>query len=338
MNPKSYRLVVSDASQVGEARRAAMSASAELEFSSTQQGRAAIIAAELTSNLTKHSSGGELIIQELQCGEHRGLELIAVDDGPGFEDAGVVMSDGFSTAGSTGTGLGAVKRLSGVFDLYSQTGRGTVFVARLWAHENDQPSIRFDYGVVSVPHPGESANGDSWCVEEASEGRHLVTIADGLGHGEYAFEASQAAVRAVHESSGRDPETILQQAHGALRSTRGAAMAVAKVESGQEQVDYVGIGNIVAGIVSADGTKRMVSHDGTVGLTIRKIQKFTYAWSRNALLIMHSDGLTANWNLDRYPGLLMRHPTVIAAVLYRDCRRKNDDATVLVARDAVLAA
>lgn len=334
---KSYRLVIGDSSHIGEARRAAVSAGSDLGFSETQGGRAAIIAAELASNLTKHSGGGELIIQEVQAGRHHGLEFVTIDLGPGFSDSAVVMSDGFSTAGSQGTGLGAIKRQSEVFDLYSQAGHGTVFVARLWARENDRPSLRFDYGVISVPHAGEQANGDSWCVDESSDGRHIVMVADGLGHGESAAQASQAAVVAVHAARSREPEMIMQQAHGALRSTRGAAMAVAQIGSAFERVDYVGVGNIAAGIVTPDATRRMVSHDGTVGLTLRKVQKFSYPWSRDALLIMHSDGLSANWNLERYPGLLFRHPTVIAAVLYRDYKRKNeDDATILVAREAAV--
>ena len=48
---------------------------------------------------------------------------------------------------------------------------------------------------------------------------------------------------------------------------------------------------------------------------------------------MHSDGLATQWQLDRYPGLAARHPSVIAGVLYRDFRRERDDVTVLVATE-----
>jgi hypothetical protein len=49
---------------------------------------------------------------------------------------------------------------------------------------------------------------------------------------------------------------------------------------------------------------------------------------------MHSDGLSAHWSLDSYPGLRARHPALIAATLYRDLARERDDVTVLVAREA----
>jgi serine phosphatase RsbU (regulator of sigma subunit) len=242
------------------------------------------------------------------------------------------MSDGYSTAGSMGTGLGAVKRLSQMFDAFSLPGQGSVFTARLWAEER-RPDSRFDYGGLSVPHPRETTSGDSWWVEEPDAGRQTLMLADGLGHGEFASQAAQAAVEVFRKSRGKEPENIIRDADGVLRGTRGAAMAVAVVDAAQQRIDYVGVGNIVAGIVSEDGIHRLVSHNGTVGLGIRKIQKFTYSWPRGALLIMHSDGLTANWNLERYPGLMVRHPSVVAGVLYRDCSRHNDDATVLVARE-----
>jgi len=50
------------------------------------------------------------------------------------------------------------------------------------------------------------------------------------------------------------------------------------------------------------------------------------------MLILNTDGLTTHWDVDPYPGLLMRHPSVIASVLHRDFSRDRDDATVVVAR------
>ena len=47
---------------------------------------------------------------------------------------------------------------------------------------------------------------------------------------------------------------------------------------------------------------------------------------------MHSDGISARWSLDDYPGLVRRHPGVVAGLLYRDFQRESDDATVIVVR------
>ncbi|HUC97176.1 MAG TPA: hypothetical protein VMR88_01785, partial [Candidatus Polarisedimenticolaceae bacterium] len=100
----------------------------------------------------------------------------------------------------------------------------------------------------------------------------------------------------------------------------------------QHSLRYCGIGNISASIIAGDNLRHLVSYNGTAGHEARKIVEFTYPWSANALLIMHSDGLMTRWNLQAYPGLLQRHPTLIAGVLYRDFVRGRDDVTVLAAK------
>jgi hypothetical protein len=77
----------------------------------------------------------------------------------------------------------------------------------------------------------------------------------------------------------------------------------------------------------------MVSHNGIVGSNMRKVQEFTQAWQPGSLLVLCSDGLNTRWDLNRYPGLADRHPSVIAALLYRDFARRRDDVTVLVLRE-----
>ncbi|MBV9493976.1 MAG: serine/threonine protein kinase, partial [Acidobacteria bacterium] len=96
-------------------------------------------------------------------------------------------------------------------------------------------------------------------------------------------------------------------------------------------VEFVGVGNI-AGVVIDDIQRRTVSYGGIVGHEMRKVQTFTYPWSPSSMLIMHSDGIGTAWNLDSYPGLAHRAPEMIAAAIFRDFARGNDDATVVVAK------
>jgi hypothetical protein len=96
---------------------------------------------------------------------------------------------------------------------------------------------------------------------------------------------------------------------------------------------FAGVGNIAASILDGNDRRQMVSHNGIVGSNLRKVQEFVSPWSSGAMLIMHSDGLGSRWDLEHYPGLAMRHPSLIAAVLYRDFARKRDDVTVLVVRE-----
>lgn len=127
---------------------------------------------------------------------------------------------------------------------------------------------------------------------------------------------------------------MIETTHAALRHTRGAVMGVAEIDCVRRLVRFSGVGNIGAVVISPEGSYHMVSHNGIVGDSVRRIQEFTYPWPPRALLIMHSDGLTSQWNFDRYPGLSVRHPSLIAGVLYRDFTRGRDDVTVLIARES----
>jgi hypothetical protein len=179
--------------------------------------------------------------------------------------------------------------------------------------------------------PGEEVCGDAWAIQ-ADAGRCLLLVADGLGHGPQAAEASQTAVRIFRDNSRLGPSELLQELHRALRSTRGAAVAIAEVDTEAEAVRYAGVGNI-AGTILAPGVDRsVISHNGTVGHQARHFHEFTYPFPAGATLVMNSDGLMTRWSLDPYPGLAVRDPALIAGFLYRDFRRGKDDVTVLVAR------
>ncbi len=116
------RLKVEDSSQTGEARRLTMPLCRALGFSEHDSGKVSLIVTELATNLAKHSSGGELIVRSLTFDDVNGVEILSLDRGLGMVNTQRSLQDGFSSSGSPGTGLGAVRRLSSAFDLYSQPG------------------------------------------------------------------------------------------------------------------------------------------------------------------------------------------------------------------------
>ncbi len=326
-------IAVRDASQVAEARRAAVTLAQAHGFDEEAAGRVAIVATELATNMLKHGDGGVLLVGGYDDATGAGVECVALDKGGGMADVGASMRDGHSTAGSAGTGLGAVARGSQTMDVYSAPGLGTAILARLEA-ERPREARRgalSDYGGVSVPMAGEDACGDAWCRRQGRESFTLM-VADGLGHGPSASDAAHAATRSFRAAQeAATPSTMLTAMHAALRPTRGAAVGIAKVEDGH--VTFSGVGNIAATIVGPGAdVRRMVSHNGTVGHIARTIRDFTYPVAAGALLVLASDGIGTSWRLDAYPGLSRRHPTLIAGVLLRDFSRGRDDATVLVAR------
>jgi len=323
-------LSVVESSQVGEARRAMAALASKLSFDPTACGRAALIVTESATNLYKHGREGRLVLQPHCRGGVAHIDVLALDKGPGIADLNRCFRDGFSTAGTPGTGLGAIQRQASLIDIYSRVPGGTALLARLWP-DSAPPDGRFKVGSVCIPQTGEEVCGDSWTIAE--KGRNaLVVVADGLGHGLFATEASRAAVRVLHENVGLAPAALLETMHHALRGTRGAAVAVAEVDRDNEILRYAGVGNIAGVVLSGGVSRSLVSHNGTVGHEARKFQEYTCPFPCGAVLVMHSDGLSSRWSLENYPGLLARDPSLIAGVLYRDAQRGRDDATVVVLR------
>jgi hypothetical protein len=203
--------------------------------------------------------------------------------------------------------------------------------ARAGATQGLDERGEFELGAVALPAPGESVCGDAWSV--VRQGRRLVLlVADGLGHGPLAHEAALAAVGEFGIESFRGPSEVLGRVHLQLRSTRGAAVAVAQVDRDDDVVVFSGAGNISGRIISGVVDRTLLSQHGTAGLAIRGLRDVRYPWTEHALLVMHSDGLNTRWSLDTAYGLLQRHPSVIAAWLIRDHTRGRDDVTVVVLR------
>ncbi|TDY49910.1 anti-sigma regulatory factor (Ser/Thr protein kinase) [Paraburkholderia rhizosphaerae] len=365
---------IADASSVAFARRGASDAAQRCALSETDMGRLALIVTEAATNILKHAQHGELLVRELPPlpasrdgaappGGTCGVEVLAIDRGPGIADVHAAFDDGRSTAGTPGTGLGAIRRLSEQMSIYSQPQLGTIVRATVRGHAPGGADTRSappsasgtDIGGVCVPYPGEMVCGDAWGVEADQHGL-TVTVADGLGHGPDAHVAAAGAVHAVHRRAGRSPAALMQYAHDALRPTRGAAVAIARVDLARSQLSFAGTGNIAASVSGAGrpalvsgaraGTMPLVaapshsershwqltSRNGIVGHTMRDAQEFEVPWTRNAMLILHSDGIGTRWDLAAYPGLHLQPAVMIAAVLYRDFARHRDDATVVVVK------
>jgi anti-sigma regulatory factor (Ser/Thr protein kinase) len=324
-------LAVQDLSQIAETRRRATEVAKRQGFGDTDSGRVALVATELASNIFKHGNGGEVLVGAYGEGQNGGIELIALDKGPGITNVVASLADGYSTAGTAGKGLGAVVRSSHFVDIASWPGNGTAILARLKPGQPPEGSSDTSrIGAVSVPKLGEDICGDSWGVSVGPEETTLL-VADGLGHGPEAAAAAVEAVRLFNRFNGHRAPVLLEYIHGGLRATRGAAVSIARFQPANGKMIYSGVGN-VAGVLATNGElRRMVSMPGTAGHNARKIQAFEYPFTAG-LVILHSDGIASSWTLERYPNLVARHPTLIAAVLYRDLTRHRDDATVLVAK------
>ncbi|MFC0507486.1 SpoIIE family protein phosphatase [Micromonospora costi] len=319
-----------EAGSTGSAvRRAAERLGHHLQLGEARTADLAIVTAELASNLVKHADDGVLLLRPVRREREAGVELIAIDSGPGMADLTVSSRDGHSTVGTLGIGLGAIARQSSWYDGYSLPGRGTVLAVQVWpSPAEDTPWA----GGLTRPLSGETVSGDGYAVRVA-DGRRQVLVCDGLGHGPLASAASDAAITAFHSAPASSPAVVVQHLHRAMSHTRGAALAVAEPDPASGVLRYAGLGNIVGRLVSPGGRPRgLVSLPGIAGHQRPVVREYDYPVDADALLVMHSDGVVDRWELDDYPGLAERSPVVVAATVLRDAGTRRDDACVVVAR------
>jgi hypothetical protein len=241
------------------------------------------------------------------------------------QDCGV---DGYSTSGTLGHGLGAIRRQSDLFRIASWPALGTAVLAHIGGPASRAPR-RDDLGGVVIAAPGEESCGDAWS-ERHDAGVTTLFMIDGLGHGVEAARAAHVGVLEFQRGAHRAPEGFVQDLHGALRGTRGGALAVARIDPAAGAITFVGVGNIASTHIGHDGrVRRMVSHNGIAGHNVRKIQSFDYPCGPG-WLVMHSDGIDNRWSLARYPGANGLDPMLIAGLLFRDSLRGRDDASIVV--------
>ena len=167
----------------------ALKEAARAGFDETDAARVALVATELATNVLKHARTGEIHLAVVPGVGARGVELIAVDRGPGFNLADC-LPDGFSTGGTRGEGLGAVKRAADLLDMYADH-RGSVLLARLYPKGFSRADIRF--GASHHPLHTETVSGDGWAMSLSDEVISAMVV-DGLGHGPLAHAAAQAEV------------------------------------------------------------------------------------------------------------------------------------------------
>lgn len=323
---------ITEGSQVAAARRVIAELSKFLGFDEEQRANLAISITEAGTNLIKHTQGkgGEIIIFARKELGSVGIEFIALDNGPGIANIDLALTDWYSTTETSGTGLGAIKRLMDEFYIYSYPNKGTVVMARMWL--NSGPVLpKIEYSVINKPKTYEEVSGDNWAIKLDIDPIKALVI-DGIGHGQdAAIPADRAVDIFLSYKAPLDKLVAIMDIN--LRKTRGAVLSMVELFPDQEEINFIGIGNIFNRIITKDNTITLLTLYGTVGYILPTLETRMYKWPSRSLFIMHSDGLQTRWNFTDYPCLINAHPSIIAAVLYRDYNRGRDDIVVMVIRN-----
>ncbi|MFC8202242.1 SpoIIE family protein phosphatase [Streptomyces sp. NPDC057298] len=338
-----WDIPVHDFTRVRDVRVATEEASAQAGLDPQRTAVAALVAAELATNLLKHAGGGRFVINLVESAPNAqapSVQLAALDTGPGTADITGALRDGYTTTHpSPGAGLGTCRRIANSFELSSRYGRGTVAVARIdheakALHGPPHRTTGPRAGGINIPLAHDRHSGDSW-AHVRSGARLSMLLADGLGHGAEAARASTAAVTELHRAAHLPPTEILRHLHLALRPTRGAAIALAQLTLDSGHLRFAGVGNVVARLHTAGSWKPLVSHPGIVGASFPDTVPVQHMpWQRDSLLILYSDGLPGRWTLPNGAELLGHDPAVVAAVILRDASSTatpvRDDTSVAV--------
>jgi anti-sigma regulatory factor (Ser/Thr protein kinase) len=320
---------INHASDIATVRRAGRRMAHDLGFNEARAGDLTLLIGEAATNILKHAGAGHVYMTVANCEGFCGVDVLALDRGPGIANISKALRGGGTTAGVFSTGLAVMRRLADEFDLYAPPGKGAALFMRVW--QSPAPAVPLSSGALCIPIASEDECGDAWAMASHRAGVSLMSI-DGIGHGPEAAAAARAAVDALAARPALAPSAQIDACHRVLRETIGAAMAVAHIDFETHELRFAGIGNISACIVDGDSRKQMASHNGVVGHNMRKVQEFTHPCAPGALIILHSDGISDKWDLASYPGLSGCNPALIAAVLLRDFVRQRDDANVLVVR------
>jgi serine/threonine-protein kinase RsbT len=127
------RVAIRTDSDVVTARQEARSMGAGIGFSSTDLTLLATAISEVARNITTYAGEGEVILRVRDESGRKGIEVLAVDEGPGIDDVEQAMQDGFTTGNGLGLGLPGTRRLVDEFELRTAPGEGTTVRLVKWS-------------------------------------------------------------------------------------------------------------------------------------------------------------------------------------------------------------
>jgi len=188
-------------------------------------------------------------------------------------------------------------------------------------------------GVAGQAHEGHDRSGDV-ALFAASAGGGLVAVIDGLGHGDAAADAAEAAAEVLREHVEDPPQELLERCHRALRRTRGAVMTLAWFDLQARTMAWTGVGNVEARFVRAGdrGEARHASPvvlGGVLGYNLPRVRIGTIPLEPGDAVVLATDGVAADYSVSLEPRVGAQQ--LAERVLDRH-GKGTDDALVVVVR------
>ena len=302
------------------------------------------VVSELGTNILKFAGQGRITISRRQEGARQGVQIQAWDQGPGIANVAQALEEGFSSAGTLGLGLPAVRRIMDELTIDSHPGAGARVVATKWF---DMPVgtpagaapapvrencllMKLDWAAVNRPYPHETGSGDATLLRPLACGL-LCGVIDVAGHGAEAHALALTLEQTARDAPTTDPEALLKLLHRTALGTRGAAAGLALINTATGRMQFAGVGNVWVRVLG-EQRWRGVSRDGILGERMRNVLVQAVALHPGDLLVMASDGISES----RYSSALVRGTPLraerVARRLLHDAGKTTDDASCVVVR------
>lgn len=333
---RSASLRVTSRGDVARVRAMVREHADRMAFSTKQTEELVIVAAELAANLLNHGGGGQFTMMEKIENGRRGLVLETCDQGPGFPDIEVAMTDGVSSGTGLGYGMGSINRLMDSLEIESPTeqGRGTRVRCCRFVPTNGSVGLPcpLDTGVASRPCPGQKECGDGFIIKHMDNAL-LVGVIDGLGHGPFAHKATLKIHRYIMDHADQPFEYLFKGAGRAARGSRGGVMALVRLEwnGGPVTMTFASIGNIETRFMTSSSGHLPVRR-GIIGKNAPDPVIVRQPFDPEDVLFLFSDGIASHWT--GFDKEACRHDSAgkIAVDILKRFARDNDDATILVVK------
>jgi negative regulator of sigma-B (phosphoserine phosphatase) len=198
---------------------------------------------------------------------------------------------------------------------------------------NDTWPLVLERGMAGLAHAGERRSGDLAVFAPRSAGG-LVAVIDGLGHGDGAADAAEAAAAVLHEHVEFPPQELLERVHQELRHTRGAVMTLAWFDLEDRALRWTGVGNVEARFMRARDASNArfdspVVLGGVVGYNLPHVRVGTIPLEPGDAVVLATDGVAADYSASIESGVQAQ---VLAERILEKHGKGTDDALAVVVR------
>lgn len=323
-------------------------------FPRDERGVIGTVVSELATNIIKYAGHGVIRIEPLFKDGKPGVRVQAIDHGPGIADLETALRDGFSTGGTLGLGLPAVRRMMDSLNIHCPEAGGTHVEAIRWCRRpvgttaalgatGTRPTQRKAGTPLKVrietrqrAYRSHTVCGDrTWSHQTDSYA--LLAQLDGTGHGPTAHDATARIVGAVEAHIAQWPERpdagllpgLMDACHEAATSTVGAAITLALIDRLDSALHHVGVGNTCAMSFSPSGWEG-VSRTGVIGQRYRPPVIGSHHLSAGDTVVLFSDGLSSSQVRQMRRRSDRPIDPVAIADLLMSTAKAEDDASCLV--------